>query len=78
MLPFKYQEGMTHEELMAIARERLGVYPAIVANRGEERGPAGEQVAYLVSRQGEPRRLVGKPGIARGIADHLEAVLHPQ
>lgn len=74
MVPFKYQEGITHEELLAIARERLERFPAIVANRGEERGPAGEQVAYLVPRQGEPRRLVSKPGIARGIAEHLEDV----
>ncbi len=75
MLTFKYQEGISHDELMAIGRERLSAYPAIVVNRGEERGPNGEQVAYLMGRQGEPTRLVGKPGIAKGIAEHLEQVL---
>lgn len=73
MVTFKYQEGVSHDELMAIARERLTRFPAVVANRGEERGPEGEQVAYLVTAGTEPRRLVGKPAIARALADHLEA-----
>jgi hypothetical protein len=46
----------------------------VVANRGEEMGPGDEQVAYLLEAGGgEPRRLAGKPEIARGIAEHLEA-----
>jgi len=32
-------------------------------------------VAYLVTGTGEPVRLVGKPEIARGIADYLERAL---
>jgi phosphopantothenoylcysteine decarboxylase / phosphopantothenate---cysteine ligase len=76
MVTFKYQEDASHEELMATARERLDQgFQAVVANRGEERGPAGEQVAYLLAPTGEPVRLVGKRGIARGIADYLERVL---
>lgn len=78
MVTFKYQENVTHEQLLEIARKRLAEgYEAVVANRGEERGPAGEQVAYLISGEGEPARLVGKPGIARGIADYLERALRP-
>jgi phosphopantothenoylcysteine decarboxylase / phosphopantothenate---cysteine ligase len=76
MITFKYQEEVSHDELMAIARARLEQgYQAVVANRGEERGPAGEQVAYLVPASGEPVRLSGKRGIARGIADYLEEAL---
>lgn len=75
MVTFKYQENLTHEELLAIARERLGDYPLVVANRGEEKGPNGEQVAHLVTRAGEPRRVVGKREIAAAIADHLAEAL---
>lgn len=76
MVTFKYQEDVSHEQLLDIARKRLAEgYEAVVANRGEERGPAGEQVAYLVTTGGEPVRLVGKRGIARGIADYLERAL---
>jgi phosphopantothenoylcysteine decarboxylase / phosphopantothenate---cysteine ligase len=75
LVTFKYQEGMSHEELMAIGRERLerlGGRGAVVANRGEETGPDGEQVAWLLTGDGEPARAVGKPAIAAAIADHLE------
>ena len=48
---------------------------AVVANRGAETGPPGEQVAWLVSAEGEPRRLEGKGAIAIAPADHLEAAL---
>lgn len=75
MLTFKYQEGISHERLMEIGRRRLERDPAVVTNRGEETGPNGEQVAYLMTRDAEPVRFVGKPEIARGIADHLEQAL---
>lgn len=76
MITFKYQEGVSHRELLAIARERLAQgYQAVVANRGEEMGPAGEQVAYLVTGEGESRQLMGKQQIAIGIADYLETIL---
>jgi len=74
MVTFKLEEGVERDELLAIARRRLAEgYQAVVANRGEEMGPGDEQVAYLVTAEGEPRRMVGKPEIARGIAEHLEA-----
>lgn len=76
MTVFKYEEGVDHERLMAIARERLGQgYQAVVANRGEERGEDGEQVAWLLAEGAEPRRAEGKAAIARRIADHLESAL---
>jgi phosphopantothenoylcysteine decarboxylase/phosphopantothenate--cysteine ligase len=76
LISFKYQEGVSHEELMAIADERLARgHAAVVANRGEERGPNGEQVAYLVVAGEEPQRAVGKPQIAVAITDFLERLL---
>lgn len=74
MVVFKLEAGVAHEELLEIAKERLGEgYQAVVANRGEEMGPGDEQVAYLLTGEGgEPRRMAGKPEIARGIAEHLE------
>lgn len=79
MVVFKLESGVERDELLAIARRRLAAgYQAVVANRGEEMGPGDEQVAYLVTAAdggGEPRRLVGKPEIARGVAEHLEAAV---
>ncbi len=78
MVVFKYQEGVSQEELAGIARQRLAQgYPAVVANRGEEMGAGEEHVAYLFVRGegGEGRRMEGKRGIARGIAEYLEEVL---
>lgn len=76
MVTFKYQEGVSHQELMEVAKKRLGRYPAVVVNRGEESGPHGEQVAYLVTREaGASEALVGKRAIARAIADHLETAV---
>jgi len=78
MVTFKYQEAVDHEDLLAVGRqrlERLAGHGAVVANRGEETGPHGEQVAWLVTGDGEPRRLQGKGAIAIAIADHLETAL---
>lgn len=77
MVTFKYQENIDHDELIQIARSRVDQgHLAVVSNRGEERGPNGEQIAYLVTDGDEPQRFVGKPEIARGIADFLERRLH--
>lgn len=77
MVTFKYQEQLSHERLMEIAAERATRFGAVVANRGEERGPSGEQVAWLLSdtdvaTQTPAQRAVGKPQIARLIRAHLE------
>ena len=69
MVSFKYQENIDHDELMRIAKAR-------VANRGEETGPNGEQIAYIVTEGAEPEPFIDKPEIARGIADFLERRLH--
>jgi len=72
MVTFKYQENVSHEELMAIARDRLKTYETVIANRGEETELGGPQVAWLVTRSGEPQRMRGKRNIARVLADQLE------
>jgi phosphopantothenoylcysteine decarboxylase/phosphopantothenate--cysteine ligase len=60
---------------MTIAYERLNQgYQAVVANRGEEQGVKGEQVAYLVTNQKQPQKMISKPDIAKAIADHLETI----
>jgi phosphopantothenoylcysteine decarboxylase/phosphopantothenate--cysteine ligase len=74
MITFKYQEQVSHEELMNIVSSRLDMYDAVFANRGEERGPNNSQVGWLCSRGIDPKRLVGKPQIAQGIADCLETL----
>lgn len=76
MVTFKYLEGVSFDELLAVARERIDRgYPAIVANLGEEMGAGDEQIAHLVTGPASPIRWHGKREIARGIADHLEDVL---
>jgi phosphopantothenoylcysteine decarboxylase / phosphopantothenate---cysteine ligase len=76
MTTFKYLEGVDHGELMRVAAERLDQgSQAVVANRGEESGPGGAQVAYLTAPGREPLRRVGKRSIAAALADHLEAVV---
>lgn len=72
LISFKYQEDVTHEQLMQIANERIARgHTAVVANRGEERGPAGEQIAYLVTSNHSPKKLLGKPGIATALTTYL-------
>jgi phosphopantothenoylcysteine decarboxylase/phosphopantothenate--cysteine ligase len=71
---FKYQEKLSRDELLGIARARLDRYPVVVANRGEEINYA-EQSAYIVTRDGETR-VEGKRRIAAAVADLLEAQAH--
>ena len=76
IISFKYQENVSHEELISIARARLEKgHLAVIANRGEEKGPSGEQVAYVVSAEREPAKFVSKGQIASGIADFLEQAI---
>ena len=57
MVTFKYQENISHEQLIAIAQQRLQQgYQAVVANRGEEQGANGEQIAYLVTKTASPQK----------------------
>ena len=73
MITFKYQENVTHEELLSITQRRLkNGDTAIIANRGEEIGEKGEQIAWLISKNNEPLKLTGKKDIAAAIADFLE------
>lgn len=72
MVTFKYQDNLTHAELISIAQSRLKMgYQMVVANRGEETGKKGEQVAYLITKNDPPQQAVGKQQIAMAIADRL-------
>jgi phosphopantothenoylcysteine decarboxylase/phosphopantothenate--cysteine ligase len=74
MITFKYQENISHAELIKIAETRLKQgYQMIVANRGEEQS-TGAQVAYLVTKEQPPQKVEGKQQIATAIADYLEEV----
>ena len=76
MVSFKYNENIDHDELIEIAKRRVAKgHLAVVANRGEETGPNGEQTAYIVSKAGVSEQLIGKPGIASAITDFLEREL---
>jgi phosphopantothenoylcysteine decarboxylase/phosphopantothenate--cysteine ligase len=75
MVTFKYEEGLSHEELMAIAERRLERFEAVVANRGEEIVAGQPHVAWLCRRGVAPERLVGKTGVAKALADYLEALV---
>lgn len=82
LISFKFQLNMEHAQLMEIAIERLGRgHDLVVANRGEEKGPNGEQIAYLVgskavTRQDQaitkPLKMISKPQIARKLAEAIE------
>ena len=75
MVTFKYQEQVSHEALMEIALERIKRgYTAVVANRGEEMGSGGEQIAYLVTANQSPEKMIGKKEIAKAIAIYLERI----
>jgi phosphopantothenoylcysteine decarboxylase / phosphopantothenate---cysteine ligase len=73
MITFKYQENISHQELIEIAENRLQQgYQMVVANRGEEHQATGAQVAYLVTKTEAPQKVVGKQEIAKAIANYLE------
>ena len=74
MVTFKYQEELSHERLMSIAKQRLKRFEVVIANRGEEQSAQGEQVAWLCTHQQSPQRLVSKVGIAMGLSDSLESL----
>ncbi len=75
MITFKYQEDVSHDELMTIATERLTRFDAVIANRGEEMGAGDEHTAWLVARDRQPHRIEGKPAIARELASYLITTL---
>ena len=74
IITFKYQENISHAELINIAYQRLEKgSQMVVANRGEEH-QTGEQVAYLVTKKEPPQKVVGKQEIAKAIVNYLEQI----
>ena len=77
MVTFKYKENISHEELINIAQARLKQgYSLVVANRGEEQGIQGEQIAYFVTKKDKPEKVMGKKQIAIELANYLEKNLN--
>jgi phosphopantothenoylcysteine decarboxylase / phosphopantothenate---cysteine ligase len=73
MITFKYQENISHEKLIEIAEARLQQgYQMVVANRGEEKGENGEQIAYLVTANNPPQKIIDKQNIAIALTNWLE------
>jgi len=72
---FKYEENVSHEELMKIAKKpfsKKGGPQMVVANRAEEFKPDGTQVAWLIQPENEPEKHVGKEDIAEAILKRIE------
>ena len=68
-----YLEGVDHDRLLTVAAERLAAgHAGVVANRGEETGKDGAQVAWLCFGDA-PERVEGKREIARRLVDRVEA-----
>ncbi|MBC8257570.1 MAG: bifunctional phosphopantothenoylcysteine decarboxylase/phosphopantothenate--cysteine ligase CoaBC [SAR324 cluster bacterium] len=75
MVSFKYEENVSHQELISIAEKRLSEKDGsqlIVANRAEEFQADGTQVAWLLDPNLEPQKFVGKEGIANALLDRIE------
>ena len=72
---FKYEENVSHEELMKIAKKpfsKKGGPQMVVANRAEEFKPDGTQVAWLIQPEDQPEKYVGKKDIANAILKRIE------
>ncbi|SVD63058.1 uncharacterized protein METZ01_LOCUS415912, partial [marine metagenome] len=75
MVSFKYEENISHQELMTISKKRLSDKNGsqlVVANRVEEFKPDGTQVAWLLDSGQAPQKHVGKKDIANAILDRIE------
>ncbi|BAP17935.1 bifunctional phosphopantothenoylcysteine decarboxylase/phosphopantothenate--cysteine ligase CoaBC [cyanobacterium endosymbiont of Epithemia turgida] len=75
MVTFKYQEQVSHEALIEVASARIKKgYQVVVANRGEEMKSQQEHIAYLVTQNESPQKMIGKRRIATKIVEHLENI----
>ena len=76
-VPFKYEEGVDHQELMEVARERMesGSHRLLVANRGNEFLDSGEQVAWILTSGSNPEKITGKKQIASALLDRIETLV---
>ncbi|YAI82145.1 MAG: bifunctional phosphopantothenoylcysteine decarboxylase/phosphopantothenate--cysteine ligase CoaBC [cyanobacterium endosymbiont of Rhopalodia sterrenbergii] len=73
MVTFKYQEQVSHEALIELANARIKQgYQVVVANQGEEMRRQQDHIAYLVTQNELPQKMIGKRVIAMKIVEHLE------
>jgi len=75
MATFKYEDGVSHEELLNISRQQLEKgYDLVVANRAQEM--QGAHQAYLLSKAGEISQPQSKAEIARALVDTIGSELY--
>ncbi len=77
LVGFKYEEGLSTDDLLRIGQQRAQRDGACVANRGEDFAPCEDgttppQVSWICARAETPVRVEGKRSIAQAIADLLE------
>jgi phosphopantothenoylcysteine decarboxylase/phosphopantothenate--cysteine ligase len=72
IITFKHREGISNDRLIEIAKSQLERSDAVIAVRGEESGPEGEQGVWFLARGAEPVRLMGRGKMAEAIVGHLE------
>ena len=73
MVTFKYEEGITKEELLQIASKRSRLYQLVVANRDIDM--RDEHQAYIIDNTGEIANPKTRKDIARTLVDLLGARL---
>ena len=65
MVTFKYQEQVSYKALIEIANARIKQgYQVVVANRREEMEDQERHIAYLVTKNELPQKMIGKKEIA--------------
>ncbi|MDA1008145.1 MAG: phosphopantothenoylcysteine decarboxylase [Planctomycetota bacterium] len=75
---FKYEEGISVDQLLAIGQDRAARDGACVASLGndfpvqQDGHSSHSQVSWICTRHAEPKRVEGKRSIAVAIADLLE------
>ncbi len=72
MVTFKYEEGITQEKLLDIAKKRLDKFDIVVANRGEDQNT--QHHAFIMDKK-STQNASSKVDLAVKLADKLEVLL---
>lgn len=73
MISFKFEHGISPEDLIKKARQRVDKgHLAVLANRAEDMPHDGPHRAYLVTKEEQPVEIEGKAEIAEVMCDLIE------
>ena len=72
MITFKYEEGISQEKLLSIAKKRLEKFDVVVANRGEDQNTSDH--AFIMDKSGI-QNASSKNDLAVKLANKLEVLL---